>query len=153
MKKYSILFAVVALVLASLACQTITGGGNSPVLPDVPNSTNVPTAPDITNPEPTKIPDNGGNNGRNVQFPTTSDAFNITTTANAVTYQTKMSADNVAKFYRDEFATKGYTEDTSMAITFGKNFTLGFTDGSGKAIVVAGVDAGDGSLYITITSQ
>jgi hypothetical protein len=56
------------------------------------------------------------------------------------------------KFYRDEFAKKGYKEDPSMAITFGKTFTLAFKGhSSGKVIYVVGADAGDGSLYVTIT--
>jgi len=69
-----------------------------------------------------------------------------------VTFQTNMSSDDVLKFYRDEFSDLGYEEDSSMAITFGKTFTLAFTGHeSGKVIYVVGADAGDGSLYVTIT--
>jgi hypothetical protein len=39
-----------------------------------------------------------------------------------------------------------------MAITFGKTFTLAFNGHkSGKVIYVVGADAGDGSIYVTIT--
>ena len=53
MKKYSILLAIVALVLASLACQTIMGGGdNGFEVPDVPEQTDgddleIPTLPSV----------------------------------------------------------------------------------------------------------
>jgi hypothetical protein len=58
----------------------------------------------------------------------------------------------VIKFYRDQFTGQGYQEDKSMAVTFGKTFTLAFTGHkSGKVIYVVGADAGDGSIYVTIT--
>ena len=47
MKKYSVLFAILALVLASLACQTLMGGGGDSTqvepLPPVDNSGDAPT--------------------------------------------------------------------------------------------------------------
>ncbi len=76
----------------------------------------------------------------------------MVTAPNVVTFQTKMGTDDLLKFYRDEFASQGYTEDSSMAITFGKTFTLAFNGhASGKVIYVVGADAGDGSIYVTIT--
>lgn len=152
MKKYSVLLAILALVLASLACQTVMGGGdNNFEVPDVPQTDGgdgieVPTIPPVTT--------DGGDVtvGGQSEFPVTSDAFNVITAPDVLTFQTKMSTDEVLKFYRDEFASQGYKEDASMAITFGKTFTLAFTGHeSGKVIYVVGADAGDGSLYITIT--
>ena len=88
----------------------------------------------------------------NSEFPMTSDAFNVVTAPDVLTFQTKLSSDDVLKFYRDEFAKQGYKEDASMAITFGKTFTLAFNGhASGKVIYVVGADAGDGSIYVTIT--
>ena len=56
MKKFSIVLAIVALVLASLACQTITGGGGGGFNPpDVPQQDSgggdvaTPTEPPVTN--------------------------------------------------------------------------------------------------------
>ena len=40
MKKYSVLLAIIALVLASLACQTVMGGGDNDF--EVPDAQNVP---------------------------------------------------------------------------------------------------------------
>ena len=159
MKKYSVLLAILALALASLACQTImgggdtfqppeiempeTGGGDEIEVPDI----EIPTVPPIATDENGDVTIGGES-----EFPVTSDAFNVISTSEMVTFQTKMSTDDLLKFYRDEFAAQGYTEDESMAITFGKTFTLAFTGhSSGKVIYVVGADAGDGSIYITIT--
>ncbi len=159
MKKYSVYLAILALVLASLACQTVMGGGEKNFqLPDVQN---VPEVPQIDGGNEIEVPtlppaatdDNGGNTvGGESKFPVTNDAFNVITASEMVTFQTNMSSDDVLKFYRDEFSDLGYEEDSSMAITFGKTFTLAFTGHeSGKVIYVVGADAGDGSLYVTIT--
>ena len=156
MKKYSVLLAILALVLASLACQTIMGGGDNnpeaPQIPEVPQTDGgdeieIPTVPPIATDESGNVTVGGES-----EFPVTSDAFNVVNTPEMVTFQTKMSSDDVIKFYRDEFASLGYKEDDSMAITFGKTFTLAFNGhASGKVIYVVGADAGDGSIYITIT--
>jgi hypothetical protein len=159
MKKHSVLLAILALVLASLACQTVMGGGDNfepPQMPEVPQTDGgdeieIPTIPPVTT--------DGGESGNGdvtvggeSEFPVTSDAFNVVSTSEMVTFQTKMSTDDLLKFYRDEFTAQGYTEDESMAITFGKTFTLAFNGHkSGKVIYVVGADAGDGSIYVTIT--
>jgi hypothetical protein len=165
MKKYSVLLAALALVLASLACQTVMGGGDNnfeaPQMPEFPQTDGgdeieipeieIPTIPPVT------TDDNGGDDGGftvggESEFPVTSDAFNVVTASNMVTFQTKMSTDDLLKFYRDQFASQGLEEDKSMAITFGKTFTLAFNGHeSGKVIYVVGADAGDGSIYVTIT--
>ena len=156
MKKYSVLFAIIALVLASLACQTVMGGSNNFQAPNVPSVTEVPPVDGDTE-IPTVPPvatDQGGSTtvGGQSEFPMPSDATNVVSAAETVAFQTKMSSDDVLKFYRDEFAKQGYKEDPSMSMTFGKTFTLAFTGHkSGKVIYVVGADAGNGSLYVTIT--
>ena len=162
MKKYSVLLAILALVLASLACQTVMGGGDTlqppeieiPELPQTDGGDGV-EIPDIEIPTvpPIATDENGDITiGGESEFPITSDAFNVINAAGTLTFQTKMSSDDVIKFYRDEFGSQGYKEDESMAITFGKTFTLAFTGhSSGKVIYVVGADAGDDSLYVTIT--
>jgi hypothetical protein len=160
MKKYSVYFAILALVFASLACQTVMGGGDNNF--EVPDVQNIPELPQTDGGDGAEIPtlppvttdgDSGDVTiGGDSEFPVTSDAFNVITAPDVVTFQTKLSTDDVLKFYRDEFASLGYEEDASMAITFGKTFTLAFTGHeSGKVIYVVGADAGDGSLYVTIT--
>jgi hypothetical protein len=156
MKKYSVLLAIIALVLASLACQTIMGGGDNDY--EAPDAQNVPELPQTDSGEIPTVPpvttdgDGGVTVGGESEFPVPSDATNVVTATGTLAFQTKMSTDDVLKFYRDEFAKQGYEEDPSMAITFGKTFTLAFTGHpSGKVIYVVGADAGDGSLYVTIT--
>ncbi len=160
MKKYSVLLAIFALVLASLACQTVMGGGDNDydyeapdvqTAPELPQTDGggdvVPTVPPITTDG-----DGGITVGGDSEFPATSDAFNVVTAPDVLTFQTKMNSDDVIKFYRDQFTSQGYEEDASMAITFGKTFTLAFTGhSSGKVIYVVGADGGDGSIYVTIT--
>jgi hypothetical protein len=147
MKKYNILLAMIALVLSSLACQTIMGGGNdggyeTPVYEDsAPTSTSGEDSGDVTV-------------GGDSEFPTPSDAFNVVSAPDTVVFQTNLSSDDVIKFYQDEFGNMGYTEDSSMAVNFGGAFTMGF-DGheSGRKIVIGGAPAGDGSTAVTITLQ
>lgn len=150
MKKHSILLAMVALALASLACQTIMGGGNDYEAPDVPQidggEVEIPTTP------PEVTTDGGSITvGGESPFPVTSDAFNVISTPETVSFQTKLSSEDVAKFYRDEFGKQGLTEDASLSVVFGNTFTMTFTGHeSGKNVYVVGADAGDGSIYVTI---
>jgi hypothetical protein len=162
MKKYSLSLAIIALVLASLACQTVMGGGNNnfnmPDVPDVPNATEVPQTggdAEIPTVPPVTTDDNNNGNvtiGGESPFPVAGDAFNIVSTPQSVTYQTKMSADDVMKFYRDELSKQGFTENKDMTTTFGGVIAM-FFEGDGKTIVLAGAPAGDGSLSVTLAYQ
>lgn len=154
MKKYSILLAIIALVLASLACQTIMGGGNNndfevPDLPEVPQTGDggeIPTIPPV-------ITDNGNVNiGGDSPFPTLSDAFNIISTPTSVTYQTKLSVDDVMKFYRDELGKQGYSENTSTTTNFSGMLAM-FFEGNGKSVVLAASPVGDGTFSVTVAYQ
>lgn len=146
MKKISVLLAVSALVLASLACQTIMGGGNGLGVP--PEIGTIPTVPPVTT--------DGGDItiGGESPFPVTSDATNVISSAETVTYQTSLSSDEVIKFYQDEFGKLGYTEDKTMSVNFNGAFTMGF-DGheSGRKIVIGGAAFGDGATSVTIALQ
>jgi len=154
MKKYSILFAIIALVLASLACQTIMGGGGDndfevPDVTEVPQTGDggeVPTLPPASN-------DNGNITiGGESPFPTLSDAFNIVNTPSSVTYQTKLSTDDVMKFYRDELGKQGYSENTSMTTNFSGIVAM-FFEGNGKSVVLAASPVGDGTISVTVAYQ
>jgi len=152
MKKYSILLAIVALVLASLACQTIMGGGdNGFEAPDVPQQTD---GDDVEVPTLPSVEQDGGDItvGGESPFPVTSDAFNVISTPQSVTYQTNMSGDDVMKFYRDELGKQGYTEDTSMTTNFSGMIAMFFVN-NGKTIVIGGAPVGDGSTSVTVAYQ
>ena len=149
MKKYTVFLAIVALVLASLACQTIMGGGNNDI-PDAPESDDF----DSSTPEDEGDGETDFSTGGESEFSMTSDAYNVVTADDVLTYQTKLTADEVVTFYREDFEKQGYSEDASMSVTFGGNFTMVFTGhASGQSIYVVGADAGDGSLFVTVTLQ
>ena len=157
MKKYSILLAIMALVLVSLACQTIMGGGNggfdTPELPDVPQTegggVEVPTVTPVTT---------DGDNitiGGDSEFPMPADATNVVNMGNSVlNFQTDLTLDEAMSFYRDELGKLGYTERSLLTVTSDATFSMVF-DGheSGKAIAVQGVDLGDGTINISISLQ
>jgi predicted outer membrane repeat protein len=80
------------------------------------------------------------------------DVSNLTDTGGgAINFQTSISLEDAIVFYRAEFSEAGYVErDINTAITE-TTFSMVF-DGhaSGEAIVIQGVDLGDGSTNISI---
>src|SRR5215216_2301750 len=77
MKQYRIFLALTVLVLATLACQALTGGGDDE--PNVPVSTEPANDQVEATTEPLDSNDNeGGNASVTTDFPTTEDAFNVT---------------------------------------------------------------------------
>jgi len=153
MKRFSILLAIVALVLSSLACQTLTGGGGGFNPTDVPQI----DSGDVEVPTATPVTTDGGNItvGGDSEFPMPDDAVNVINMGNDVTnFQTKLSLEEGMKFYRDKFGALGYTERDLLTVTSATTFSMVF-DGheSGKAIVVQGVDLGDGTVNISISLQ
>ncbi len=156
MKKYNVLLAVLVLVLASLACQTIMKGGDE--------SAEFPELPEITEPQqgggdvqvpPTAPPISGGDGltiGGQTDFPLPEDAANVISMGNdIVNFQTKLSLDEAMKFYLDQFGKLGYVERDGLTVTSDTTFSMVF-DGheSGKAITVQGVDLLDGTINISI---
>ena len=160
MKKYSALLAIFALVLASLACQTVMGGGDNDYDYEAPDVQTVPELPQTdgggdvvpTLPPVTTDGDGGITIGGESPFPVTSDAFNIISTPQSVTYQTNMSADDMMNFYRDELSKQGFAENKDMTTSFGGIVAM-FFESNGKMIVLAGTPAGDGSLSVTVAYQ
>lgn len=147
-KKFSILFAILALVLASLACQTLSGGGGD-------------TAPAISPPsdngdgqsQPGENNDNtgGGASGVESEFPLPDGAVNVQDLGGTTNFQVKMTLDEAIKFYQEALTKEGYTERPILHVTSETTFSMVF-DGheSGKAIVVQGVDMGDGTVNVNI---
>jgi hypothetical protein len=149
MKKASILFAVLALVLASLACQTLSGGGGSDS-PELPPPSNDGGA------EPTPVDsgsDSGGGGSSSVEteFPMPDGATNVQELGGSLNFQVKMTLDEAMKFYVGALTKEGYTERPILTVTSETTFSMVF-DGheSGKAIVVQGVDFGDGTVNVNI---
>jgi len=62
-----------------------------------------------------------------------------------------MSQEDVLKFYRDEYASRGYTERELLTTISDGVFSIVFDgDPSGKAVVIQSVDLGDGSSTVAI---
>jgi hypothetical protein len=157
MKKISIFLALAALVLASLSCQTLLGGGGDEApltsMPEINNSVEdtpmAPTVPTATAEEGNNIPSIGSP----TDFPLPADAVNVISMGNdIVNFQTKLSLDEGMSFYREQFGELGYTEREILTVVSDTTFSMVF-DGheSGKAIAVQGVDFGDGTINISIT--
>ena len=153
MKHYRIFLAIAVLVLASLACQAVMGGGNSDSN-NVPNSDNGGAQPDAVQPtEPSTDSTNSNSNSSiDTDFPMTADAFNTMEIGDgSILYYTKLSADEVMQFYRDEYTAKGYTEREILTVVSDSTFSIVFDgDPSGKAVVIQSVDMGDGSRTVTV---
>ena len=120
MKHFRIFLAIAVLVVASLACQAVTGG-----------KSNVPSSNDnVTQPtEASNDNSSTGNSDSSVKtdFPMTPDAFNITEVGDgSLVYYTKLSAEEAMKFYRDAYSAKGYKERELLTVVSEGTFSMVF---------------------------
>lgn len=137
MKYYRITLAIVVLVLASIACQALTGGSES-------------TVPGGLEPTPATS-ENNGESVTNSAFPMTADAYNVTEAGGSLIFYTKLTMEDTLQFYRNEYAAKGYTEREALTVISDGTFSMVFDgDPSGKAVVIQSVDLGDGSRTVSI---
>ena len=85
-------------------------------------------------------------------FPMTADAYNVTKIGDgSILYYTKLSLEDVMKFYRDEYSAKGYKERELLTVVSDTIVSMVFVgDPSGKAVVIQSVDLGDGSRTVAI---
>jgi hypothetical protein len=151
MKKFSLLFVVALLVLSSLACGLFTGGAKAPNSAPTGDSA-TSSSPDTPKTEEA-APAPSSNSGKyDTEFPLPDDVSNFIDMGDAgINFQTKMSLEDGLKFYQDALSAEGYQERELLTVTSATTFNLVF-DGhpSGKAIVVQGVDLGDGNLNINV---
>ncbi len=78
-------------------------------------------------------------------------ATNVQEIGGTTNFQVKMTLDEAMKFYMEALTREGYTERPILTVTSETTFSMVF-DGheSGKAIVVQGVDMGDGTVNVNI---
>lgn len=152
MKKYSIYLALVMLILASLACQTVLGGGSSNTQEELPPFEY--SEPETQEGSSTESDEFDFSFGGDSDFPMPADASNVMSIAGTTNFQTKLSLDEALQFYRDEYGRQGLTERDLLTVVSDGVFSMVF-DGhpSGQAVVIQGVDLGDGSVNISITLQ
>ncbi len=148
MKQKHMILALAILVLASLACNALSGGGGG----DAPIS---PSGGD--SPAPQDSSSSGGGNADTSAsgFPITADAYNVIDVGDGtVLYYTKLPQTDVLKFYRDEYVSRGYSERALLTVIEDGVFSIVFDgDPSGKAVVIQSVDLGDGSSTVAISLQ
>lgn len=150
MKRKQIFLALAVLMLVSLACNALTGGGGEGDAPVAPSGGDLPA---------TAVPqdgssNDGGNAGTSASgFPITADAYNVTDLGDGnVFYYSKLPQDEILKFYRDEYVSRGYVERALLTSVSDNVFNIVFEgDPSGKAVVIQSVDLGDGSCTVVIS--
>jgi hypothetical protein len=153
MKKPRLWIVLAVLATAALACNALSGIGKAPT------STPVPADSSVTEPNQGDS-DNGsaGTNSYDTEFPLPDDVSNfMKLDGGLITFQTKMSLDDLLVFYQDALSKKGYKERKLLTVTSDTTFNLVF-DGheSGKAIVIQCVSLGDladGKVNVTISLQ
>ena len=151
MKHQRIYLALSVLLLASLACQTLSGGGGGGGGDQPPVATNAGDS----NPPAVSTTESGSGGGGGISdsgFPLTADAFNVTELGDgSLVYYTKLSLEDVMTFYRAEYTSQGYTEREILTVVSEGTFSMVFDgDASGKAVVIQSVDLGDGSRTVSI---
>jgi hypothetical protein len=146
MKNSRIFIVLAVLVLASLACQALSGGGGNDLPANPSGDEALPSSTDEPVEEEPLPADSTGD------FPMTADAYQVMNIGDgSVLYYTKLSLEDVMKFYRDEYTAKGYTERELLTVVSDGVFSMVFDgDPSGKAIVIQSVDLGDGSRTVAI---
>ena len=137
MKNKRLLLVFAVLLIASLAC-SLFGGGDG--------------GSDVSPPPGGDAPPPGGSGKYDTEFPMPPKVVNFMDLGDGViNYQTPMSLDDVVDFYRDEFDKAGYEERDVTTVVNDTTFSIVW-DGhpSGNAIVVQGVDLGDGTVNVNV---
>ena len=150
MKHYRIFLALTMLVLASLACNALTGGGQDD--PTIPSDASSDQEVEQATEESSSSDDSNDSTTVESDFPMTDDAYQVIDVGDgSFLYYTKMSQEDVLEFYRDEYASMGYTERELLTTVSDGVFSIVFDgDPSGKAVVIQSVDLGDGSSTVAI---
>lgn len=168
-----IFIALATLLLASLACNTIMGGGTTTRPTDIPidvqptdegpiidveptaeQPVEVATKPPIGGGDTTGGSTGGGSGNPDSEWPLPGTVTNFILAGGVSNFQTDMAFDDVIAFYQTEFANAGYTERELLHVVSPGVFSMVF-DGhaSGQQIAVQGVDLGDGTVNVNISLQ
>ena len=144
MKHRFLFLALTALLATVLACSVFSGGAQE-----------APPAGGNGAPEgnpPPEVPSENNSGQYDTEFPVPSDVKNFTKLGeDAINYQTSMTLTEVVEFYRNQFEKAGYTERKITTVINDTTFSIVW-DGhpSGKALVVQGVDLGDGTVNVNV---
>ena len=139
-KRLILVFAV--LLITALACGFFGSGGAAPE--EAPSG-------DSGELQQEALPPSDSGNYDTV-FPLPPDVENFMDLGDdSINYQTSMNLDDVVAFYRGEFESAGYDERDITTVINDDTFSIVW-DGhpSGKAIVVQGVDLGNGTVNVNV---
>ncbi|HEX8990095.1 MAG TPA: hypothetical protein VF784_00325 [Anaerolineales bacterium] len=94
----------------------------------------------------------GGTASYNTKFPLPPSILNFADMGNgAINFQTKMSIKDTLDWYRQAFSQKGLKERTTNTAITTTTFSMVFDgDPSGQAVVIQGVDLGNGLTNVNI---
>lgn len=145
MRHKRMFFVVTVLLLAAMACSFLGGSGSEGSPPsggdEAPGDDSAPQVPA------------GNSSGKyDTEFPLPDDVKNFTKMGDeTINYQTSMTINEVVEFYRSEFANAGYEEREITTVINDTTFSIVW-DGhpNGKALVVQGVDLGDGTVNVNV---
>lgn len=152
MKKYGVLLAILTLVFASFACQTLTGSGEDTQVQPLPPAEGMDDSP--SDPTESSSDDFDFSFDGDSEFPMPDDAQNVVSVSGTVNYQTNLGLEEVMDYYREIYGNQGYTERDLLTVVSDGVFSMVFDgDPSGQAIVIQGVDLGDGSVNVNISLQ
>ena len=141
MKRNRVLIFLVVLLTISLACGLFGGGSSG-------SDETIPSGEESQPGESTS----SGSVAYNTEFPLPPNVDNFAELGDgAINYQTEMGLDDVVAFYRDAFKNAGYIERDILTGITEDTFSIVW-DGhpSGKAIVVQGVDLGNGTVNVNV---
>lgn len=146
MKKYWWFIVLSAILMSSLACGMLGGSGGT-------GSGSGSGTGGAGTSEPVAGSGTSSNtDAQNTKFPLPSSVSNFTDLGNSsINFQTDLSLKDTIAFYRDSFKRQGLTERTINTAITDTTFSLVFDgDPSGQAIVVQGVDLGNGKTNVNI---
>jgi len=152
-RKGLIILLILAVLATTLACGFTSNGEDE-------GTTKPPQSEKKENEQPKKSDDSPSQPDENedeapaveTDFPLPPKAKDVMTVGDGmVNYQVKMSLDEVMDFYRTTLTGQGLTEREILTVTSDTTFSMAF-DGSanGKAIVIQGVDLGNGQTNVNI---
>lgn len=152
-----ILIILAMLVSASLACSIL--GGNSPATeaPIEPQVQVTEEAP-VMETQEAEMPEEPAQTeapaSYDTDFPLPDDVRNFMKTGtDGINFQTGMSMQAVMDFYRGEFIAQGLTERSLLTVVSDTTFSMVFDGDPAGAVVIQGVDLGDGTTNVNIRHE
>ncbi|MEA4907942.1 MAG: hypothetical protein VB089_09980 [Anaerolineaceae bacterium] len=119
-----------------------------------PTPTPPPTQTSSPTPTPTATPRLREGGAENSRFPLPPDVRNYTELSDQANFQTSLSLEDAIAFYRQALGRQGWSERSLLTTITDNSFSLTFESRqAGPAIVVQGLDLGNGTVNINLRSE